>query len=121
MSFWGNNETIEQTESGVVVKDVREDAPEWKRCYEKRLDNRAFIKIEARTWLGRNFSGTLTQPNGNYIFFEPERIADKIIDPLLVPLVQACVDEVFALDKAYLKTNPDEFTDDKGVRWKRVA
>lgn len=68
---------------------------------------------------GRRFSGELTQPNGRWVHFDPERIADKIIDPLLVPLVEKAVRAVFALDKAFMDSRPDRFTDEKDRVWVR--
>ena len=40
-------------------------------------------------------------------------------DPTLVPLVQETVDEIIAIDKAFRKSNPTEFTDHNGNKWKR--
>lgn len=120
MSWLHPAETSETTESGMKVENLRADVPEFRREYSGRLDERAKCVIEARTsTFGRYFTGELEQPNGNKIWFDPARIADKIIDPLLVPLVSKFCDEMFALDRAYVKSKPSEFVDKNGDRWKR--
>jgi len=62
----------------------------------------------------------MTQHNGRWIIFEPERIADKIVDPVLVPLVEQFVKEVFALDKAFTESDPSEFVDESGTTWRKI-
>lgn len=121
MNWFSNGNTV-TTAGEIKIEDKRPDPPEFRREYSKRLDGRALIEIEARTWeFGRRVGGTLIQPNGNRIWFEPERIADKIIDPLLVPLVQQAVDEIMALDRAFIASDPKEFIDSKGRPWRRVT
>lgn len=107
----------------IAVKDVKADVPEFKREYTARLDHRAVIKIEARSWSygsGRRYAGDLTQPNGNTIWFDPERIADKIIDPVLVPLVKKAWAEILEMDRSFTASRPDRFTDEKGQVWVRA-
>jgi hypothetical protein len=65
-------------------------------------------------------SGELTQSNGRWVLFEPERPADKILDREILPIVQRFCDEILALDAAYVKSDPGEFVDVRGVRWRRV-
>ncbi len=113
---------VERTQSGLNVENVRDDPPDFKRVYTARLDARATIKVEIkRSFVGGLYkTGELTQPNGRWVLFDPDRIADKILDPALVPLVQDCVDEMYRLDKAYRDPEPSEFTDTRGVTWKAV-
>jgi hypothetical protein len=120
MAFWDKGEKVETTASGITVVNVRNDAPRFKRQYKAKLDNRCVIEVVCDTFLGRNFRGELTQPNGNHVYFDPKRIADKIIDPLLVPLVERACDEIEALDRAYMKSDPGEFVDERGVKWRRA-
>lgn len=112
-----------QEHRNITTTQDPEDNPEFKRIYKAQLDHRAHITVEARTWdyMGRRFSGELRQPNGNRIYFEPERIADKIIDPVLVPLVEACVRVIFDLDREFMRTAPNEFYDKKGRLWRLAA
>jgi hypothetical protein len=122
MSLFANEEDfVETTTSGIRVVNDREDQPQFKRTYRKTLDSRAKVEVEAKTFVGsRSFHGTLVQPNGNRVWFEPSRIADRILDPALVPLVAAFCEELFALDRAYVKSKPREFVDTGGTRWRRV-
>jgi hypothetical protein len=112
---------IVDTVDGTKIENCREALAVFRRRYSKRLDTRAYVEVEAQTFLGsRRFDGILEQPNGNQIRFDPARIADKIIDPTLVPLVATFCDQMFALDRAYVKSRPNEFLDSNGIRWRRV-
>jgi hypothetical protein len=104
---------------GIEVKADREDVPRFKRIYTARLDNRATITIKASSFLGRNLSGELTQPDGRWILFDPDKVADKILDPLLVPIVEKYCDEIKRLDKEFMRGNPNSFIDEKGNEWVR--
>lgn len=111
---------VATTIDGMKIENAREKLAEWRRYYSGHLDNRCKVEIEACTFMNsRRFRGTLTQPNGNEIAFDPARIADKIIDPLLVPLVRAFCDKMFAADRAYIKGSLDRFIDENGIRWSR--
>lgn len=113
-------EAVHKTDSGISVKNVHADAPPFKRTYTTKLSDRASVEVTTKTFIGsRMNSGELTQPNGRWLLFDPERIADKILDPVLVPLVEAFVKEVFELDKAFMASKPSEFTDDHGTTWRR--
>lgn len=107
--------------AGIIINEGREDAPRFERTYRQKLDNRASIEITIKTYDPERLmkSGTLTQPNGKRVFFEPDAIADRIIDPVLVPLVQKAVDEIFKLDSVYRKPLPDRYTDKSGTIWCR--
>lgn len=106
----------------MTVEEEPEDRPTFKRVYKARLDNRARIEIDARTTMfgDRRFSGTLIQPNGNRVWFEPKRIAERILDPALVPLVRRAVDKAKARDDAFMDRRPDTFIDKTGARWQRA-
>ncbi len=120
MGFFRNHDNAPSPQGDIHIEDVRQDAPEFKRLYTGKLDERARIKIDCHTFMrSRMFSGELTQPNGRWILFDPEAIADKIIDPLLVPLVQGFVDQALKLDREFLASDPVEFTDENGRRWRR--
>lgn len=110
------------TEDGIHIDSVREYVPRFKRVYSARINERATIKIEiySANGLGRMKSGELTQPNGRWVLFDPDAIANQILDPILVPLVQRYVDAVYTLDKQFLSSDPGYFTDERGVKWQRV-
>lgn len=106
------------------VKWALEERPKFRRFYSRQLDARAHIKLEARSFwsLGRRaWSGELRQPGGRWVFFDPERVADKILDPLLVPLVEAACAEAIRLDREFIRSRPAEFVDEDGTTWRRLA
>lgn len=111
------------TSLGITFEDERPDQPEFRRTYSARLDSRATIKINARTRWGndRTLYGELTQPNGSGVFFDPDRIADKILDPLLVPIVEKYCQEIKRMDEDFISSKPKEFTDKNGTTWKRAT
>jgi hypothetical protein len=121
MGFFSQHDAVETTTSGLHVENVRADKPEFKRLYTVQLNQRAFMKVDIHTSLGHRWtSGELSQPNGRWILFEPERVADKILDPVLVPIIERYVAEIFALDKTFMASNPGEYIDDGGCRWRRI-
>ncbi len=109
-------------DGGFAITLSPEDRPEFKRTYKKKLDARCTIKVDIYVFYGSHISesGELTQPDGRWVLFDPRKVADKIIDPVLVSLVQKACDEILALDAAFRANLPDEFTDDGGVKWKRA-
>ncbi len=120
MSFWRKSTDVQELPNGITVSNEPEDVPEFKRVYSKQLDARAKVTVTAKSFMGRMMSGELTQPNGRWVLFEPRAVADKILDPALVPLIEAFVSEVERLDHAYMANDPGEFVDEKGTKWQRV-
>lgn len=109
--------------TGITVSTKPEDRPRFTRIYTKQLDSRARVKVEAKTFLSRRdryFSGELTQPNGRWVLFDPKEVAEKILDPTLVPLIEAFVAEAMRLDRAFMANDPGEFVDEDRVKWQRV-
>lgn len=120
MSWSQASETMQ--EGDVKVENIRARAPEFGRRYVVTLDTRAVMTITAYSYTTeyRSFGGELRQPDGRRIQFDPHAIADKIIDPLLVPLVERAVKSVLALDGTYVNSHPSSFMDEQGVRWVRA-
>lgn len=108
--------------STVTVEARREEPPKFSRTYGAQLDARAHAEVTMRTssYFGRSGTGMLTQPGGRYVAFDPAAIADRILDPTLVPLVEAFVEHVFALDREFMATHGAEFIDEKGNIWRRL-
>ena len=107
--------------SAVAVKAVREERPQFSREYTAPLPGFRSMKITARTTYGRrDFSGEITQPGGRWVLFDPERVADRILDPQLVPVVMEMCREIFRLDDAFMASKPSEFVDEGGTRWQRT-
>lgn len=108
--------------NGITVKDVSPDVPEFKREYQVDIDGRR-LKVTIRNFggaLGLYRTGELTQWNGKWILFDPDNVADKIIDPELVPLIEQRCREIDQLDAAFRNSTPSEFTDTGGTTWRRV-
>ncbi len=119
-----NNRHVPTPNPHINIKDVPEDRPQFKKEYTGVLSNNAKIKLTARSGYvrrDRSWSGELTQPNGRWVLFDPERIADKILDPQLVPLITDFTSAAMALDTAFVKSKPDTFTDEDKNIWKRIA
>lgn len=65
----------------------------------------------------------LQKPNGEWIVFDCNRIADRIIDKALVIEITPLCTEGHKLSLDYWKQHnytPDEFTDSQGVKWVRA-
>lgn len=119
MSYYNKQDAAGKSSSGIEYSNVREDVPEWGRVYRAKLDNRCQIEVTIWDFLGRRSGATLTQPNGNSISFDIDRVADKIIDPILVPLVERAVSEIKSLDKQYIHSDRSQFIDENGDEWMR--
>lgn len=113
-------QTVTPPETLVKVKSIREDRPMFGREYSMPLDHRS-VKVTARSssGLGRWLSGELTQSNGRWVLFDPDAIADKILDPALVPLVEKACREIMAIDDEFMASRPRSFVDEGGVTWVR--
>jgi hypothetical protein len=107
--------------SVVTIKQAKESRPQFERTYTARLDNRTVIEVRLSTSYGTRYSyGYLNQPDGKYISFDPEAVAEKIIDPLLVPIVKYFVDGILQMDKEFIQAKPDSFIDESGQTWRRA-
>jgi hypothetical protein len=120
MWIFSGHDNAGQTESGFHIKKVREAAPQFKRIYTAKLNDRASIKLTVRTFMNsRMWSGKLTQPNGRWVLFDPKAVADKILDQILLPLVKDRCREAFSLDREFLNSHPREYVDEHGAIWRR--
>ena len=120
MGIFSKRDLVETTASGIRVENVRNERPSFERNYTAKLErNNVTIEVRIRTFLGRQGDGMLTQPGGRWVSFDPKTVAEKILDSILAEQVQSVCDEIFALDKAYMRSDPKEFTDDGGHIWRR--
>ncbi len=121
--FWSHAKAvIDDLPNGIRVALEPEERPKFKRTYTKELTSGRRITLTARTFIGsgRYFHGELTQPGGRWVLFDPREIADKILDPALVPLVEAFCKEAIRLDRIFMENQPGEFVDEGGSKWHRV-
>ena len=121
LNYFRSGEVV--TESGIRVTTESEYIPTFKRQYSAtfRKGFRIEMTMENSMFSGRRDSSFLYQPDRRLMLFEATRIADRIIDPVLLPQVEAIVAEILALDRAFIASQPSEFTDKAGVTWRRVA
>ncbi len=106
--------------TGVHVTDVPEDVPQFKRNYVAAVTDDVTITITMKTYsYGRQSAGELRQSDNKYVWFDPERVADRILDHTLVPLIEDRIKAIFTLDREFIKSNPCQFTDEKGTKWCR--
>lgn len=107
--------------SAITVSDKREDRPKFRRTYKAALPAGRTIEVTAHSgYGGRYYGGELTQPSGRWVLFDPERVADKILDPELVPLIMSLSREMLQMDDEFMASKPREFTDENGQRWVRA-
>lgn len=109
-------------EDGIRIVLKPEEIPEFERVYTITVGDGFKIEVGLITY---SFSercdhATVTQKDGRSISFDAHKVADKIIDRDLYPLVQGAVDRILALDKGFIDSKPSEFIDEKGTRWRRV-
>lgn len=97
----------------------REDPPKFVRKYRATIIRGITINVTCRTTMfgDRDISGELSQSISKWIFFNPNDIAEKILDPQLVPIVTDFVKVVSAMDREFVKTGCESFVDIKGRKW----
>lgn len=106
----------------ITVTNGKEEAPEFAKRYSAQLTDQVHVEVFFRTssYLGRYPSGMCYQKNGNYISFSPDSIADKILDPALVPIIEDFVRAAKEIDGAFVKSKPKGFVDKTGTKWIRA-
>lgn len=119
-----DNSTV--VDDGQFHITLKPDAPpEFKRQYVAPLRGLAggtiTITMYTSSYLGRTDQyGELRQGDGKYILFHVHDIARDIIDRGLVNEVQKLTEHALALDAQFVKSEPDEFVDSKGTRWRKA-
>lgn len=106
--------------STISVRDCRESPPEFEREYTCRLTRDVSVTITMETFFDREASGILNQSDGRWVLFDPDQVADEILDPAILPKVEMVCRTVAEMDRQFMRTRADEFTDENGARWKRL-
>ena len=105
---------------GLTIRE-KNYKPEFGRIYGCEVLSGITITISARNMCsGRYYSGELIQPGGRWVLFDPKKPADKILDRDLSPAIAVLCKRILELDWAWFKSNPAEFTDESGQRWRRT-
>lgn len=121
MGFW-SHEAATITPTGVQIKELPSDRPQFKRRYTASVNDQVSLKVEIKNGYS---SGTyemseLTQRNGKWVLFDVKAPADKILDREILPTVERLCEEILQIDTAYRRSKPNEFVDESGVKWRRV-
>lgn len=106
----------------LTIKDIPDDAPDFRREYSTTIARGIVVTIEIRKGHGNETytNGELRQPDRKYIFFDPDRPAEKIIDPVLLPEIEVVCREIAKVDSQWRARPILEFTDKAGQRWVRA-
>jgi hypothetical protein len=104
----------------------KEDPPRFGRNYTVRIADGAKVSIDMHNcsvYRERRVASALAiQADGRRIAFEPSAIADKSLDPRVVPLIAAACRAIRHADDVYMASDETkQFTDNMGVTWRRVA
>lgn len=121
MGFW-SHEAATITPTGIQIKDLTADLPEFKRRYTAPVNDQVSLKIEIKNgYSGGTYEmSELTQRNGRWVLFEAKSPADKILDREILPTIERLCKEILEIDAAYRRSKPNEFVDASGVKWRRV-
>lgn len=106
----------------VITTDLRDsNSPEMKRRYTVQLTKGRWMEAEFRTqWNGkRDYSTFVYQSNSKWLLIRFDGIADQVLDPELVPLIEKYKTEMFRLDAEFIEIIPTEYTDKNGTTWLR--
>lgn len=116
----------------IRAENQAEDPPEFRRRYFSNVISKPGITMTLdcktdRIWEDRECTATLRQPDEKSVAFAVggrysayDSIADKIIDPVIVPEVKRLAAEMHLQDAKYMQANPTEFKTKDGNRWAKV-
>jgi hypothetical protein len=111
-------------EAPLTITLAKEEGPAFERRYVAALSGERTLVITMKTEHYRYRApkrtgdySQLVQANGNYIFFDPAHVAEKIIDPALVGPVEQLSARILTLDAAWLAESATTFTDSTGATW----
>ena len=120
MCSWGKHDD-ERVVGDVTCWREREDQPQWKRSYKAAVPRGCTVTVSFRSYsFGRCDSSEIRQSNGKWVSFDVKNPADKILDRELLPDVERLCEEILRLDREFILSAPNEFTDETGTRWSRV-
>lgn len=108
---------------GFHTVQPKSDPPSFERIYTATIARGIHLKVTVKysyDGISLYTSGELTQADGKWVFFEPERPADKILDRELLPEINALCRSIMDYDAAWRKSKPAEFTDTLGQTWRRA-
>ena len=104
----------------IKVIDEREREFRFERTYTLRLTDYATLVMNIDQSICMSYYSKLIQPDGRYITFDHKSIAEKILDPVLVPLVEIGVARIIAEDRYYRShknITQNTLVDSNGNKW----
>lgn len=111
--------------TGILIREDNE-RPKLKRIYVKHLDgNFKGFRIDLTREYRSSYSnerdgyGTITQPDGKWVLVSMGRVAHEILNAELAPIIEEVLGQMAAIDQEWVRSNPTEWTDDRGVTWVR--
>ena len=108
-----------------TVAMTPEDHPVFRRTYTARLSEHRRLEVVVRrstTAFGEAVAvnGTLTQPDGRHVTFNPDSVADRILDQDLAVEVEDACHCILTEDRRWRAGKPSQFKDTDGVTWQVV-
>lgn len=115
-----SSDETHSTASGLKIVDKRADRPAFERYYTADLGIRGLsIKVQIKNFIRLFKSAEILQSNGNWISFNADNPAEKIIDAEVLVATRKRLSEIMAIDDAFRRSPPSSFTDEDGVVWTR--
>lgn len=111
-----------------TVTNRNEEVPKFNRVYKIPLISKPGLTmtVESRYLYGGYagdkiyyFITTLSQSDGSSIIFDPEKVADKVIDKTIIPEIIRIFQDIQQIDKEYRASRPPSFVDEEGITWNR--
>jgi hypothetical protein len=121
--------TVKPPAAEIRAEDQAGDPPEFKRKYSAKLSSKPGLTMTLecendRILKERHCVATIRQPDEKSVSFTVggayaayDSIADKIIDPVIVPEVKRLAAEMHLQDVKYMLSEPSEFKTSDGNRW----
>jgi hypothetical protein len=117
-------------------EDQAEDPPEFRRKYSATLTSKPGITMileckDDRIWGDRECNATLRQSDEKSVSFPVsgrgaayrlsyDNVADKVLDPVIVPEVKRLTEVMHLQDVKYKLMDPSEFKTADGFRWRKA-
>lgn len=104
----------------VKIREIPDEPPSFEREYTASLPRGVRMKVTTKKFLGTVIrSGELIQAPGQWVLFDPECPADRILDREILPAVEELCRLILDRDVKFRNFPPDRFVDNRGSIWRR--
>lgn len=113
----------------VQVETIAEHPPVFARRYSAQINDQVSIELtrETYTYSARfgyikrqnDLLATLKQSDGRTVHFNPDKVAEYILEPSLVKPIELYVQQIYEFDQQFMDSKPDRFVDLDGHEWRR--